>query len=314
MTTSACVTGLAAVLAVAMASACAGPDAGSPTSPPGSSSSISASIRASTDPSTPSPTSPGPTTTTRPASTPTGAAPLVLTATRSTLFDTARAFRLEVDGGDAPVVVRSLRLDSPLFDPVDAVDRDLVVAPQRRVLVPLPYGPADCTAPDDAGIGVVVGTVDGDVRVALDQHPDDLVTDLHRLECAVAAMVAAVDPRFGSDFTRTESRAAVGELVLSPPADGVAVDLVGMEGNIIFGLTTDAELPVTVDSDTVTVAVRMAANRCDSHALIEAKRKFFVPLTLVPAGGEPVVVEVEAAGATRDLFQQLLEACLDEPS
>lgn len=239
--------------------------------------------------------------------------PLAMTATRSTLFDTARAFRLEVDGGSEAVAVTSLRLDSSLFEPVEAVARDVVVGPGGHVLVPLPYGPSDCRADAGGGLGeVVVGTTSGRLRVPLDEYPGDLVTGLHRRECAVAAVRAAVDPRF-ADFTRTAPRVATGQLLLSPPADGEPVELLGIEGNILFGATTEATLPQTVATAPVVIPVRMAANRCDTHALIEAKKKFHVPVTVAIGDGQPLVVEVEATGATRRLFQHLLEACLEDP-
>ncbi len=241
------------------------------------------------------------------------AGPLGLTATRSTLFDTARTFRLEVTGGDEPVAITSLRLESPLFRPVPAVDRELVVGTGAHVLVPLAYGESVCDTIGEAALGeVVVGTDRGDLRVPLAEHPEDLVTGLQRRECAVATIRTAVDPRFSDDTQRTGPRAATLELVLTAPPDGSA-ELQGIDGNIIFGLTTETPLPLVVDDGTVAVPVRIAANRCDTHALIEAKRKYVLPVTLALDGGEPVVVDVTATGATEQLLQQLLAACLDLP-
>ena len=64
---------------------------------------------------------------------------LTATATRSSLFDSQRTFRLELtNDGDVAVTVASVQLDSPLFEPVPASPRDTQLAPGQRLLLPCP--------------------------------------------------------------------------------------------------------------------------------------------------------------------------------
>ncbi len=65
--------------------------------------------------------------------------PLSATATRSSLFDSQRTFRLELTNeGDDAVTVTSVQLASPLFATVPPSARDTQLAPGRRLLLPVP--------------------------------------------------------------------------------------------------------------------------------------------------------------------------------
>lgn len=295
----------AALLLAVVVAACSGSDAGPAR--------VSSSTGASAGPAA-TPTGPPATTPTSTSTTSTPAPTLRATATRSNLFESNRAFRLELDHDAGPAVETvALRLASDLFEPMAPQRRDMELAPGSHVLVPLPYGPAVCDAPAGADLGaVVVTTTAGDLSVPLVSYPDDLVAGLHERECQVAAAAEAVDLAYGSDWEPASPRAVTGTLVVAPDPDH-DVEVVALAGNIVFGLTTEVALPTTLADGQVELPVRMAADRCDRHALIEAKRKEVAIVEVAVDGDEPVALEVIAEGPTLAIFQDLLERCSDLP-
>lgn len=241
---------------------------------------------------------------------------LSATATASTLFDTQRAFRLELLPAGPEVSITSLLLDSPWYEPVGAVERRVTLSEGGQRLVPLPYGEAVCgdgsPAPDDPVGTLVLETTDGVRRVPVGVYPGELVAGRHARECAVAAARAAVDLDFAPTWDDVGPRSVTGTLQVRP-RDGAAVEVRRVEGNIIFTLEALEPLPATADGAPLDLPVEVSASRCDTHALIEAKNKTLYPVELALDGGEPVQVTLEVAGSTADRFQGLLEACLDEP-
>ncbi len=211
--------------------------------------------------------------------------------------------------------VASLVLDSPWYEAVEVTPRSFTLT-AGPVLVPLPYGPAVCgdgSPEPGAAVGeVVFQTPVGPRRVALHPHPENLVAQRHRRECAVAAIDEVSDLAFGDDWTPVAPRVVTGELVVSVDGDH-AIEVRGVEGNIIFAMEAQQSLPFAVGGGTARLDVRVSAARCDTHALIEAKRKLHFPLSISLDGAEPVVVEVEATGPAGAVFQALLESCLDAP-
>lgn len=237
----------------------------------------------------------------------------------SRLFETRGALRVDVRNlGDEDVRVTALRLDSPLYEPQDPQPRDPVLhAGGRDVVVPVQLGEPVCEAEAD-GPGRLVLTVEGgEVAVPLEERPADLLADRHAAACAVEEVRSQVDLRLGDGWERTADRTVTGEFELAQRAPGVELEVVGLEGNVIFTLTTegagDRPAPVlAVDDDHPADAVeaRITASRCDPHALIEYKRTFTF-VALVDAGGEPPLrVDVTAEGDTRRLLEDVLQACL----
>ncbi|MGH2669921.1 MAG: hypothetical protein ACRDH5_12555, partial [bacterium] len=109
---------------------------------------------------------------------------------RSTLFETQRALLLDVRyDGDHDLEIGTIQLSSPLFEPVPPQVRDARVrASGRPVAMPLPFGAAVCDDVPD-GPAELVTEVDGEeVRVGLDESPDDMLVGLHDAECAVTAV------------------------------------------------------------------------------------------------------------------------------
>ncbi len=228
--------------------------------------------------------------------TPGAAAALRVTATRSSLFDSQRTFRLEVaNEGDQPVALGRVRLDSPLFDAVPTPARDTEVPPGGSLLIPLPYGDARCEPA--ARPSAVVAQVGGsEVALPLGEDPPDLLADLHALECAQAQVRERVDVVFGDDWQAVGPVSAAGELRLRARGDGAAT-VEAIEGNIVFGVRAPDRVPLlAVDAGAPedVVPVVLVVDRCDTHALIESKRTFKFPLEVRLDGGEPAAVVLEA--------------------
>jgi hypothetical protein len=237
------------------------------------------------------------------------------TLQRSRLFETQRALRLAVrSDGDRDVHVDAIQLTSPLFSPVAPQPRDPVVpAGGGSVAMPLQFGDARC---DEAPDGPALVTIDagGDqLVVPLDESPAGLLADLHADECAVAAVLDDAELRLGDDWERTAPRTVVGDVEVVQRRPGTTVTVAGLEGNVIFALgAADGSVPFAVSDDrpTAVAAVTLTAARCDPHALIEYKRTFTF-VALVDVGADvPLRVDVEAEGDTRDLLQELLQACI----
>ena len=232
---------------------------------------------------------------------------LAATATRSSLFDSQRTFRLELTNeSDGDVAVETVQLRSGLFEEVEPSIRDTQLAAGQRRLVPLPYGDSVCPAEDQPS--VVVAVVGGEeVEVPLAQDPEHVVDDLHALECDQQSVRDAVDLSFGDEWIGTDLRSASGQ-VLVEPTGATEVEVQAMAGNIVFGVRLDdGVLPATTG-----FPVELVVDRCDTHALIESKRTFKFPLDVSLDGGEPItyVLEAEVDTPARDVLADLIQACI----
>jgi hypothetical protein len=261
-----------------------------------------------------------PTTEISPATTTTAAEPapvegMLATIEISRLFALERALALGLRNiGTEPVQVVRVGLESPLFEPVPAAERAVLLgAGSRELVMPVPYGAARCGDPAEEFTAVVVLDDGREVRMPAPERHPGAIGRQHARECAAADVSARVDLRFGEDWTRDGPRVA-GELVLEQRRPGPSVTVEGVSGTVIFGMDVAAEPPVLEVSDdepVATVSVEVGAERCDPHALIEAKRAFVFLAWLRVDDGEPVAVEVEPTGAARAALDALLGSCID---
>ena len=247
---------------------------------------------------------------------------------RSTLFETRRSLHLAVgydgeagdgssDGGTDEIEVATIQLDTPLFEPVDPQERDAVVqAGGRQVVMPLEFGAARCDGEDGDGDepAVLVAEVGGEeVRVPIDERPEDMLASLHRAECAMEAVRDEVDLRLGDTWERTGPRTVAGEILMDQRRPGATVAIDEMEGNVIFFVHADDRRPwleVSDGSPSARGRVEIEASRCDPHALIEYKRTFIFVAWVGIDGGDPVKVDVEAEGETQRILADLLSECI----
>jgi hypothetical protein len=244
----------------------------------------------------------------------------------STLFATQRAFglSLEAAGGEG-VRVGAIQLRSPLFAEVEPQGRDVALEPGGRpVVMPLRYGEPVCDGEGAADAPVeLVTDVDGeDLVVPLGEVPEGLLAGIHADECAAAAVLADVDLRLGDTWVPAGERTLAGTFTATQRRAGVAATLAPLEGNVIFGVTTDAgeasddgggEPWLVVDDEhpEATGEVTVRAARCDPHALIEYKRTFVFTVRVAVGDAEPALVDVEAEGPAHTALEGLLASCLE---
>jgi hypothetical protein len=256
---------------------------------------------------------PSTTTTTTTAPAPVGG--LVATVEYSRLFSLQRALGLGLRNvGEVPVVVRSFQLESPLFEPAAFAEREVLLpAHGRRLVMPVPFGPARCEGEPEERFGAIVRLADG-TELRLDA-PEDHAGTLgrqHDRECASRAVQEQVAVVFGDDW-EADGLTISGELRLEALVDGADASLDEVVGSVIFRVAIDREAPVLrvgAERALDRVPVTISAQRCDAHALAESK-KTFVFLTWVSlGGGEAVPVELHPAGAARAALEGLLDACM----
>lgn len=253
-----------------------------------------------------------------------GGAPVVGSIEESTLFATQRAFGLSLEAGGEGVRVGAIQLRSPLFAEVEPQERDVALEPGGRpVVMPLRYGEAVCDG-DVAGDAPtrLATDVDGeDLVVPLGEVPEGLLAGIHADECAAAAVLADVDLRLGDTWVPAGERTLAGTFTATQRSAGAEATLAPLEGNVIFGVTTDAAeaadaeggepwLVVDDEHPEATGAVTVRAARCDPHALIEYKRTFVFTIRVAVGDAEPALVDVEAEGPAHTALEGLLAACL----
>jgi hypothetical protein len=211
-----------------------------------------------------------------------------------------------------PIVIRAMQLASPLFAAEPPTEREVTLAPGRRLVLALPYGEVRCD--DDPGPTFPVDVVleDGDeVRLDATEEYDGAVARLHQRECAAAAVLDRVDISFGDGWVQ-EGIEVRGELGLEQrrPGDPVAID--NAVGNVIFTLVLADAHPVLEVSDAApraSVPVTIRADRCDPHAVAEFKTPFLFLSWVAVGEGEPVPVPLDLTGAPRRALEDLIATC-----
>jgi hypothetical protein len=236
---------------------------------------------------------------------------------RSTLFQPVRALSLDVRfDGDHDVQISAIQLSSPLFEPVPPQPRDPVLrAGGGPVTMPLQFGAVRCEEEADGPAQLIADVAGEEVLIPIDESPAGLLGDLHAAECAVAAVMADVELRFGDDWVHTAPRTAEGEVEVIQRHPGVTATVEELRGNVIFtvdaGDEPDPLIEVSDDRPSDGVAVAITASRCDSHALIEYKRTFtFIAMVRI-GDDEPVRIDVQADGEALRVLNEVRTACLE---
>ncbi|HET6949171.1 MAG TPA: hypothetical protein VFI47_02290, partial [Acidimicrobiales bacterium] len=196
------------------------------------------------------------------------------------------------------------------------------------VTVPLPLGAPRCDG-EAGGPPRLVVSVDGEqVAVPIEERPAGVLGTRHHKECAIEAVRADVEVRFGDNWVRTGPREAEGDIVVAQRHPGATGRLDELAGNVIFTTATGAagddgdsgddgddgdDGPlIEVDDDRPSASARVAvsASRCDPHALIEYKRTFIFVAVVGSDGHDPVRLDVVAEGPALAVLGDLRLACL----
>jgi hypothetical protein len=243
------------------------------------------------------------------------AAPLTARLQRSTLFETHRSLRLTVtNGGNQEVEIAAVQLDSPLFEPVAPQVRDVPVPASERVAIPLPFGTAQCDDAADDPPELIARLAGDDIRVAIEEVPSGVLSELNTEECAATAVLASVDLHLGDTWQRTEPRTIEGEIELAQRSSGVTATLDELRGNVIFAVSVGdgagSALEVADATPTAAGPIAITAARCDPHALIEYKRTFIFTAYVAVDDGDPTRVDFEAEGGARRALEELLRSCM----
>lgn len=214
---------------------------------------------------------------------------------------------------DHPVEVSDVRLDSPLFAPLPATRRTVVLSPDgRRVVLPVPYGEVRCDNEPSPTFAVIVTLASG-VEVHLDapEEYDGAVARLHQRECAAADVLERVEITWGDGWVQDGST-TTGELHLAQRHHGQPVAIDDAVGNVIFTLVLGRAHPVLAISDdapTASVPVTISADRCDPHAVAEFKTPHRFLSWVAVGAAAPVPVPLELTGAARVALDQLIASC-----
>jgi hypothetical protein len=248
---------------------------------------------------------------------------LTATLQRSTLFETRRSLRLTVRSNTGEErEIGAIQLESPLFEPVEPEARNARLPPaEHPVVMGLPFGTVRCDArngrgdTEDDNAAVLRADVDGhDVRVPIEQRPNDLLVKLHGAECAAAAVLADVDLHLGDTWRSAGPRTLEGELDFSQRRDGAEATVQAVEGNVIFTVSditaSPRALAVSDEHPSASAPIAITASRCDPHALIEYKRTFIFTASIRVNSDEPTRVDIKAEGAARRALEDLLTTCL----
>jgi hypothetical protein len=260
-------------------------------------------------------TAAGPTPTTVPSST-----GLRATIEESRHFANMRRLSLEMRAvGPNDVDIATIRLSSPLFEPVEATPRQTTVRAGQELSssMPLNYGAAECdeVGPDPSMVEV---TVAGAVEpLPLDGPSNEWLEEVHDDECAVREVTDSVVLRFGDEWEPAGDRTVSGQLVFTAQQSGVDATLDDLRSSIVYSIFAEGDAPLAVvDGDAAEdmVDVRVVASRCDPHALTEAARKYIFTAFISVDGRKPQAVEFRATGEAQKALNALLEDCMKNHS
>jgi hypothetical protein len=273
----------------------------------------------------PSTTAPPATTTTTTVAKPATTAVPSSSGLRATIeesrhFANMRRLSLEMRAvGPNDVEITTIRLSSPLFEPVEATPRETTVraGAQLSASMPLDYGIARCgeVGPEPSVVEVTVG---GAIEILpLDGPSTEWLEEVHDDECAVREVTDSVALTFGDDWEPAGDRTLSGRLVFSARQDGVEATLDDLRSSIVYSIFAEGAAPLAVvdgDVDEDTVDVRVVASRCDPHALTEASRKYIFTAFISVDGREPQAIEFTATGEAQKALNGLLEDCMQQHS
>ncbi|GAA4909506.1 hypothetical protein LX16_2866 [Stackebrandtia albiflava] len=212
------------------------------------------------------------------------------------------------NAGDTEVTVRHVRLVSASLAESAGTEVSVTVPADatRDVFIPVPTAMcgddiAPATAPATAELRVSSRGVEHAVALPL-AHPNGTLDRLVGRDCATALLARTARVEFG-DWRSAPSGVLLGELRVIRVGGDLPITLDSVTGNPHYAVTPVTAGPplgeLPPGTAELSVPVEVDANRCDAHALAEAKKPWLFPFRLTVGAwevpGEVTVSETDQA-------------------
>ena len=225
----------------------------------------------------------------------------------------ARANLRVVNDRDEDLRVTEIGVDSPGYG-VHLEDHDSVVPAGQTIDLRMTLPEPTCDADPVPAYGIV-RSGDRTAKEKLDPQGQDFLESLWRRRCNQLSVsdVADLSWDFGDYQAVGEGRDSYlpGALVMDRvPGTDTPVQVVGMQGSVLFRIEPDSLPVLGPDDSRVEVPVKLRWGRCDAHAIGESSQTFLWKLDVKVGDAAPVrittTVEDDAKGP---LLGYLKDAC-----
>lgn len=213
--------------------------------------------------------------------------------------------------GEEPVRIETLRLSWPGLGDTPPSELDYPVFPGARVDLRVPLGEAVCSSPPQLveptptlAIAAVATTESGEITFPV-TDPLGILERIYPRQCkrqAVEHHVAVtIDDEWADESL--DPVTMLGTLRVDRKASTEPVTIAAIHGSVLVNMATE-DGPVVLAADGASVAVPILAtnNRCDSHAIGEAKKPYVFVVDLV-IGDDEVSYVVSPDEPGKDALQ-----------
>ena len=236
---------------------------------------------------------------------------LVITRQRD-LMDRGLINVLTRNDSGASMLMSDVAMDVDLFDTEASSPRTISVRSGRRVAIQVPYGVAvDCVIDRPVAADLIFTYVTdedptprtGSIALA----GTDILDEVRAEQCATRRFETAVRTRFDNIAPAGEALSA--DLVIEPTGTDSALEVTGVAGTILIGVSTVDGWPgVALDAQPLTIPLTFVVNRCDPHALAEVTKRYGLDLAVAIGGADPISVAVDIDALVPDL-EAIVEQC-----
>lgn len=216
---------------------------------------------------------------------------------------------------DEVVIVTSIALRTPQFEPIPPEPKDSRVHPGRKVALQVDHGPARCGPLPDGRPEVELTVRTGEaapVDLVL-PVPAWLLDELRERECTVAALAEAVTVRFGS-FGEPSGISVGTEVVVERGETEEPIVIERMAGSVLLTMAPrTAGTPVTrlgAAENEASIPVDVTATRCDAHGLAGSQKTFVFSVWVSVGDGLPVYVELRPEPRLEEAMRATIDACI----
>lgn len=176
------------------------------------------------------------------------------------------------------LTVEGLEVDLPGFEGGGRSDVTANIPPGRVFDLRVPYGDPVCAAEPAGKAVVLLGDPESEEpRRIVSPEGEELLARIRARECSVAKALEATPVRWSPSWRQVGGGDALvvrGTLLVGPVAGGHQVDLVDIDGSVLFS-TRPMGLPVAIgQGESRQVPVRIQPQRCDPHAMADNSKGF----------------------------------------